>query len=123
MAFTPAINSWDSLRPVVTTSAGGSAEVVEHGVSGLVVKPGDPEALANAVYTVLSDPELASRYSRAAGARVRDHFSCEAMLNAIDRLYTTELRRVRGTSEPAPGEPHTSSRGVPDTANEERAAR
>ncbi|MFM7734369.1 MAG: glycosyltransferase, partial [Alphaproteobacteria bacterium] len=40
-------------RPVVTTSAGGSAEVVVDGESGLVVPPGDPAALAEAVLRIL----------------------------------------------------------------------
>jgi len=81
-------------RPVVTTSAGGSAEVVGDGESGLVVPPGDPQALADAVLRILRDPALASRLGAAAEARVRRDFDLSTMLSSIDRLYRTELARA-----------------------------
>lgn len=81
-------------RPVVTTSAGGSGEVVEDGVSGLVVAPGDPRALADGVLHVLRDPALAARLGAAAEERVRRHYDLDAMLSSMDRLYRTELARA-----------------------------
>lgn len=45
-------------RPVVTTDAGGTVDVVHDGVNGLVVPPGDAGAFANAVIRVLRDPPL-----------------------------------------------------------------
>ncbi|MBY0276183.1 glycosyltransferase [Candidatus Binatia bacterium] len=88
-------------RPAVTTSAGGSAEVVIDGESGLVVPPGDPTALAVAVERVLRDPELARRLGAAGERRVRDSFSLDTMLRAFDHLYRTELARA-GLQIPAP---------------------
>ena len=81
-------------RPVVTTSAGGSAEVVIDGESGLVVPPGDADALANAVERVLRDADFARRIAAAGERRVRDNFSLDAMLHAFDRLYRDELARA-----------------------------
>lgn len=81
-------------RPAVTTSAGGSAEVVIDGESGLVVPPRDAEALANAVERVLRDAEFASRLATAGERRVRDNFSLDAMLRAFDGLYRAELARA-----------------------------
>ncbi|MFM7144428.1 MAG: glycosyltransferase [Alphaproteobacteria bacterium] len=88
-------------RPVVTTSAGGSAEVVVDGESGLVVPPGDQAALAEAVLRILRDPGLAGRLAAAAEARVRREFDQSAMLASIERLYRTELARA-GVPLPAP---------------------
>lgn len=81
-------------RPVVTTSAGGSAEVVVDGESGLVVPPGDATALAGAIARILDDPALARELGAQGERRVREHFSLEAMLRAIDDLYRTQLARA-----------------------------
>jgi len=56
-------------RPLVATAAGGPVEIVEDGVSGLLVPPGGPGAMARAVLRLLSDPGLAARLG--AGARAR----------------------------------------------------
>jgi glycosyltransferase involved in cell wall biosynthesis len=81
-------------RPVVTTSAGGSAEVVLDGDCGFVVPPNDARALADAVERVLRDPALARRLAERGERRVRDHFSLEAMLRSFDELYRSELERA-----------------------------
>ena len=64
--------------PVVASSVGGIPEAVENGASGLLVTPGDEEALATAVERVLDDPALASRLGRAARGRVLDDFNAQA---------------------------------------------
>ena len=56
-----------SARAIVSTSVDGCREVLEEGVSGLLVPPQDPEALAMALQRVLQDPTLRQRL--AAGAR------------------------------------------------------
>jgi glycosyltransferase involved in cell wall biosynthesis len=53
--------------PIVTTAVGGISELVEAGISGLVVEPDDPAAVADAVERLLGDRELAERL--ASGAR------------------------------------------------------
>jgi glycosyltransferase involved in cell wall biosynthesis len=80
--------------PVVTTSAGGSAEVVVDGESGFVVPPADPTALAGAIERVLADRALARRLGEQAARRVHERFSLAAMLGAIDALYRKELARA-----------------------------
>lgn len=87
-------------RPVVTTSAGGSAEVVIDGDSGLVVPPGDAAAIARAVEQILADPVRARSFGERAERRVRESFSLEAMLRSFDELYTSELSRA-GVTIPA----------------------
>ena len=51
--------------PVVSTCAGGIPDMVEHGVSGLLVPIGDDEAMAREVIRVLQNPEVASRLRQA----------------------------------------------------------
>ncbi|MFN2627197.1 MAG: glycosyltransferase, partial [Gaiellaceae bacterium] len=55
-------------RPVVGSRAGGIPDVVEDGVNGLLVPPGDPHALAAALVRVLSDRILAERLGAGAAA-------------------------------------------------------
>lgn len=56
-------------RPAVVTRAGGLTEVLEHGKHGLVVNPGDPDALAAAIVTLLQDPHLRLELGEAARRR------------------------------------------------------
>jgi glycosyltransferase involved in cell wall biosynthesis len=56
--------------PVIATDVGGVGEIVEEGANGLLVPPGDPEALAGAVRRLLDDPELRARLRGAATASV-----------------------------------------------------
>lgn len=61
-------------RPVVATRVGGVPELIEDGVTGRLVDPGQPEALAAAIAEILRDPVLGDRLGRAARDRVhREH--------------------------------------------------
>jgi glycosyltransferase involved in cell wall biosynthesis len=79
--------------PVVATRVGGNPEAVEHGVSGLLVAPGDASALAHAVVLLLEHPHLARCYGEAARQRVRDRFSDERMARATEDFYFDWLAR------------------------------
>jgi glycosyltransferase involved in cell wall biosynthesis len=59
--------------PVLSTTAGGVAEVVEHERNGLLVEPGDPDALAAAVRRFFADPELRQRLREQAAPSVADY--------------------------------------------------
>jgi len=83
-------------RPTVATRVGGIPEVVKDGVTGLLVPPGDYEALAAAVTDVLTDREKAERYGREARQRAEAQFSAEASTEAYVQLYQ-ELLRQRET--------------------------
>jgi glycosyltransferase involved in cell wall biosynthesis len=56
-------------RPAVVTRAGGLTEVVEHGKHGLVVNPGDSDALAGAIVTLLQDADSRQEFGDAARRR------------------------------------------------------
>jgi L-malate glycosyltransferase len=74
-------------KPIVATTAGGIPEVVEHGVSGFLVPPRDPERLAQALVTLLKDAEKRQALGSAALARVRERFSAERMVQETLRVY------------------------------------
>ena len=73
--------------PVVATDVGGIPELVRNGETGLLVAPGDSEALAGAVTRLLSDRDLASRLAAAGTSFVQEHLTVGHMVNAIARLY------------------------------------
>jgi len=73
--------------PVVATRVGGIPEVVEHGVTGLLVPPRDPEALAQAIIALLQDRERAEAMGQAGRARVEKYFSVERMVQQTEALY------------------------------------
>ncbi len=86
--------------PVVATRVGGNPEIVEEGVTGLLVPPRDSGALARAVGAILEDTELASRLGRAGRERVTRYFSVERMVRETERFYIELLEATRkGSAE------------------------
>ena len=75
-------------RAVVITAVGGGVEVVENGVTGLLVPPADPEALAEALERILADPELGARLGRAAEKRIRSRYDIRAMIDSYAEQYS-----------------------------------
>jgi starch synthase len=73
-------------KPIVATRSGGPEEVVVEGETGLLVPPGEPRLLANAMDTLLSDPSTATAMGRAGRARLRG-FSPEDTARQTQNLY------------------------------------
>jgi glycosyltransferase involved in cell wall biosynthesis len=71
--------------PCVVTNVGGNAEAVAHNETGLIVKPGSPSEVAEAVSYLVTHPEERARMSRAARLRVREEFDVEARMAEIKR--------------------------------------
>jgi glycosyltransferase involved in cell wall biosynthesis len=74
-------------KPVVATDVGGLSDLVLDGVTGFLVEPQDPSALAGALITLLRDPELARRMGEAGRIRRREEFSIEVTAHRCGRLY------------------------------------
>lgn len=73
--------------PVVASRVGGIAEVVEHGVSGWLVPPDDPPALASAIADLLHHPEQRLRMGTHARLRFEQQFTERQMLDATETVY------------------------------------
>jgi glycosyltransferase involved in cell wall biosynthesis len=76
--------------PVVATDVDGSREAVTHGQTGLLVRPGDPQALGEALAGLLTDDSQRQAMARA-GLAAASRFGLAPMLRDIDRLYTSLL--------------------------------
>jgi glycosyltransferase involved in cell wall biosynthesis len=74
-------------RAVVATTIGGIPEVVEDGVTGLLVAPRDAEALAEKIYALLDDRALSERLGRAGRASIEQRYSLDAMGERLLALY------------------------------------
>lgn len=78
--------------PVISTELGtGTSYVNQHGVTGLVVPPGDVTALTAAIDTLLADPRRRERMGRRAQARVRQEFDAAMMAERVLEVYTRAL--------------------------------
>jgi glycosyltransferase involved in cell wall biosynthesis len=86
--------------PVVATTVGGNPEAIEDGVTGLLVPPRDPGALAQAICRLLDSPELASRFGQAGRERVIERFSLERMVQETESLYLDLLNRAGHRIDP-----------------------
>jgi glycosyltransferase involved in cell wall biosynthesis len=75
--------------PVVASRIGGIPDIVEDGVSGLLVPPADAAALAAAIRRVLSDPALARRLGEGGRRRLHDRFSWRAIVQRWLDLYAS----------------------------------
>jgi glycosyltransferase involved in cell wall biosynthesis len=73
--------------PVVATRAGGLPEVVEDGVTGLLVPPGDSAALADAICRLLADADLRQRLGETGRERVVANFTAERVVQETMAVY------------------------------------
>jgi glycosyltransferase involved in cell wall biosynthesis len=73
--------------PAIGTNVGGIPDIIENGVSGLLVPPADPRALANAIDRIASDPAYAQRLADAGRERLRTHFSWDVITKRWDAVY------------------------------------
>jgi glycosyltransferase involved in cell wall biosynthesis len=87
----PVIEAGAMARPVVASRLGGPLELVEDGVTGLLVSPGDLESLASALARLLSDPEHAARLGEAGYRRARADFEAEANARRTFAVYAEVL--------------------------------
>jgi len=80
--------------PVVASAVGGIPEVVADGVSGLLVPPAAPPALATAIARLATSPALRARMGDAGYRIVAERFSMEAHVRRIEAIYDEELARA-----------------------------
>jgi len=73
--------------PVVATRVGGVPELVEDGVTGFLIPPRDPDALAEALQRLIADPELRRRMGQAGREKALKEFTLDRMLRETKRVY------------------------------------
>jgi len=80
-------------KPVVASRVGGIPDLVEHGVNGFLVNPGDVRKLAAAIKQLLKDKKLAGRMGKQGRRKIEEQFSADGMVKSIERVYTEMLNR------------------------------
>jgi glycosyltransferase involved in cell wall biosynthesis len=90
-----ALEAMEAGLPVVATRVIGTEEVVEDGVTGALVRPGDPAALGTALGRLLTDPALRRRQGDAGRRRYLACFTRERMARDTAAVYESVLRGVR----------------------------
>lgn len=78
-------------KPVIGTRVGGIPEMIVDGETGLLVPPGDEESLAEALETLLRNPEQAREFGRRARRRVAEKFSPDRELDQLIALVERGL--------------------------------
>ncbi len=81
--------------PVVATRVGGIPEMVEDGVTGLLVEPGDPELLARALERALTDPDWNAHAGRLARERIEREFSIQVRARKLEMLIEELVEHAR----------------------------
>ncbi|MFZ0293864.1 MAG: glycosyltransferase [Candidatus Sulfotelmatobacter sp.] len=83
--------------PVIASQVGGNTELINDGVTGLLVPPEDSSALSSALLKLLHDPGLAQRIAQGGHEFAVRNFSFERLVDEVDELYSELLLRSGGT--------------------------
>lgn len=78
-------------NPVVATAIGGCVDAVANGETGLLVSPGRPAQLADALLRLVENPELRADFGRAGERRARERFHVSSVVPALEEMYTQLL--------------------------------
>ncbi len=79
--------------PCVTTELGtGTSFIVQDGITGFAVPPGEPGALASAIHRLLEDPDLREQMGAAGRERVLKEFTAARMVRRVERVYQLSIK-------------------------------
>ncbi len=87
------IETMASKTPLVTSDIGSAREVVIHEETGLLVPPGDPRAMAQAILRLLRDEKLSLRLARAGHLRFLEFFSSPKTAAEVAKVYEKLLNK------------------------------
>jgi glycosyltransferase involved in cell wall biosynthesis len=87
-----ALEAMERARPVIAAEIGGLGELVDHGVTGLLVPPGEADPLAGAIVQLAGDLERAAAMGEAGRRRAVAHFLQERCTDRTELLYEAALR-------------------------------
>ncbi|MFA6098550.1 MAG: glycosyltransferase family 4 protein [Patescibacteria group bacterium] len=80
------IEAMASGRPVIGTNIGGIPEMIKDNITGLIIKPNDPQNLAQAILRLLKNSNLAAEMGRAGRKIAEDRYSWEKIVKQYDQL-------------------------------------
>src|SRR5436309_9700581 len=101
-----------SARPVVSTRLAGIPELVVDRETGVLVSPGDPTALTEALAQLVCDRELRLRYGRAGRTRIEQHFRVEDTVAPLLKLFTKASAASDKSNQRRVSHPPSRSSGV-----------
>lgn len=79
--------------PIVATAVGGVPEIIHHNQTGVLIEPGNPEAVAAAVLKLMSDPAESRRMGENARQFILSEYSLEAAAARVEAVYEELLRK------------------------------
>jgi len=74
-------------RPVVATDVGAISELIQNRITGILVAPNDPSALAEGIVFVMREPEQAAQWAQAGKECVREGYNLPHMADQVERVY------------------------------------
>ena len=81
-------------KPLVATNAGGTPEIVQDGVTGLLVKPGDSSGMAKCIVKLLNNKNLAEQYGNAGRKRVEEMFTIQRNIKETEDVYLELINEI-----------------------------
>ncbi|MDH5716665.1 MAG: glycosyltransferase [Spirochaetia bacterium] len=81
-------------KPVIVSNVGGLPEVIEDGVTGIVVPPKDPEAIAKAVQKLIDNPKFIKTYGQNGRIRVKKLYNWEDNINLMINIYKDTINKL-----------------------------
>lgn len=96
-----AIEAMAAGLPVIASAVGGLLDLIDDGETGVLVKPDDPVALADAIEALVVSPDRAAEIGAAAREQVTRRYGFDRMVRAFEDLYLGHLGVPRGVSSQA----------------------
>jgi len=88
-----AIESLAARLPLIATAVDGTPEVVVNGETGLLIPPGDPKALADAIALLALNADLRSKLALAGVRWVQERFTIQRQIGETEKLYLAEWKK------------------------------
>ena len=78
-------------KPVIATDTGGSKDIIDNGINGVLVEAGNSDALAEAILRLLENSEQRQRLGESAREKIKERFSIDKMVSKTEQVYSKFL--------------------------------